>query len=416
MVNIFLKKVLDEFHVTQEFAKNVREEYREDLEKNISAMFSEKPNFRYGGSIAKGTANTNSCDIDLLCYMNSDCELSVEDIFRTIENGLPKFGYIIKAKNSAICVMGTSNEGLWDMTVDVVPGKYTSNEDNKDVYLWCNRDKCRLKSNPELQINKVKNSNSKDVIRLLKIFRGYNNFKFKSFFLELFAIDIVESEYNVEDSLYDKIIKFCKKANKIGISEIYDPANANNNIMNIHSEYEFSVIRNKINELYEALMTNDKATIKNCLLGNEYSIDQGYLTNAKEHSKYLNILSTSNIYGISLECYFNEDNYFSQINSNQVISKQKHIKFIVKVPVSFQILSIQLIISNAGYESYKNNCLRGDTENMKKSNGGSYTYEYYRSEYTSYYGKHVVQVMLKTTSGRTYYSKYFIVNVGNVLK
>ena len=84
--------------------------------------------------------------------------------------------------------------------------------------------------------------------------------------------------------------------------------------------------------------------------------------------------------------------------------------------MSFQILSIQLIISNAGYESYKNNCLRGDTENMVKSNGGPYTYEYYRSEYTSYYGKHVVQVMLKTTSGHTYYSEYFIVNVGNVLK
>ncbi len=176
MVNEALKQMLEKFHVTHEFAKNVREEYRENLEKNISELFNEKPNFRYGGSLAKGTANTNSCDIDLLCYMNSDFELSVSDIFNTIKNGLQKCGYIIESKNSAICVKGTNSEGIWDMTVNVVPGKYTSNEDNKDVYLWCDKDNCRLKSNPELQINKVKNSNSKDVIRLLKIFREYNNF------------------------------------------------------------------------------------------------------------------------------------------------------------------------------------------------------------------------------------------------
>lgn len=410
MVKDSINNMLEKFRVTQEFAKNVREEYREELEKNIRRLFSEKPNFRYGGSLAKGTANTNSCDIDLLCYMSSECQLSVEDIFNTIERGLLKYGYIIETKNSAICVKGISNEKLWDMTVDVVPGKYTSNENNKDVYLWCARDKCKLKSNPELQINKVKESNSKDVIRLLKIFREFNQFKFKSFYLEIFAIDIVEPIYSKDDSIYDKLVKFCEHAEKIGNSKIYDPANHENNIMNIHSDNEFTLIKNKISELYEALMTSDETTIENCLLGKDYSIDLGYLTNAKEHSRYLDISSKEKLSSVSLECYC--DDPLVEINSNEEISKGRDIKFIAKVPNSFQVSDIQLIISNAGYEAYKNYCLRGEAERMTKHLYSQNSQDYYRCEHTLYYGKHIVQVMLKTTTGHIYYSKYFIVNIG----
>ncbi len=94
--------------------------------------------------------------------------------------------------------------------------------------------------------------------------------------------------------MYDKIIKFCQKADEIGISKIYDPANSNNSIMNIHSDDDYSIIKNKIKELFEALMTNDVDTISNCLLGKHYSINQGYLYNAKEHSPHLDISQTIN--------------------------------------------------------------------------------------------------------------------------
>ncbi len=107
-----------------------------------------------------------------------------------------------------------------------------------------------------------------------------------------------------------------------------------------------------------------------------------------------------------------ENNNFSIIDSNAIINKHSHIRFIAKIPPSFPVSEIKLIVSNAGYEAYKNNCLRGNAEKMEKYSDSMLFLKYYRDEYTSYYGKHVVQVILKTTSNHYYRSKYFIVNVG----
>ena len=183
-----LNRLLNEHRVNKDFREEVKEGYRLPLQEVINTKFEAKPNYRYGGSLAKGTPNSNSCDIDLLCYVDSDCGLSVENVYNNVKDALSNSNYIFQCKNSAICVTGEKFETPWEITVDVVPGKYTSNEDNKDVYLWCNKDKKRLKSNPEIQINKVKNSNMKDVIRIIKLYRSFHNFKFKSFFLEIFAI------------------------------------------------------------------------------------------------------------------------------------------------------------------------------------------------------------------------------------
>ena len=137
-----------------------------------------------------------------------------------------------------------------------------------------------------MQINKVKKSNSKEIIRLIKLYREFNNFKFKSFYLEIFAIDVVEPEFVAGDNIYDKLVKFCSHYNEIGKTKIYDPANSANDINKIHDEYEFSLIRNYIEKLYRALLTNDEETIKNCILNKPYDIEKGFLNNAKSHFEF----------------------------------------------------------------------------------------------------------------------------------
>lgn len=245
MVSTELNKLLDKNKVDKDFKQEVRDGYRLPLQETINKLFTNSPNYRYGGSLAKGTANINSCDIDLLCYMDADCEYSVEEIYNNIANSLKDSIYTYSCKNSAICVSGDSEEGKWDITVDIVPGKYTSNEENKDVYLWCHRDEKRLKSNPEKQISKVQESDMRDVVRIIKLYRESHGFKFKSFFLEIFAIDVVENEIRKDDTVYDKLVKFCSHYAEIGKTKIYDPANTNNDIMQIHSENEFATIRKK---------------------------------------------------------------------------------------------------------------------------------------------------------------------------
>ena len=131
-----------------------------------------------------------------------------------------------------------------------------------------------MKTNPDKQISKIKESKSKDVIRLIKLYRHFNGFKFKSFFLEIFIVDLVEPTYEENDTLFDKLVKFAAKYEEIGQTKIYDPANYNNNIMDIHTEEDFLVVRQYIKVLYEVLMTYNDNIIENCILGKKVDIDK----------------------------------------------------------------------------------------------------------------------------------------------
>ena len=398
MVEDMLKDLLNEYYVDENKRNELREKYRTPLEKDINSGFLDyKPHFRYGGSLSKYTANKDSCDMDLLCYFKSDCGMNVEEIFNKVKDILNEKKYIFEVKNSAICVTGKDNN-YWNLSVDVVPGKYTSNEYNSDVNLWCNKTKRRLRSNPETQVNKVKKSNMKDVIRLIKLYRTKNNFKFKSFFLEIFAIDIIGGEVDQNDDIYKKLIKFCSEFKEIGIKKIYDPANSNNDIMSIHESWEFEIIRNKIKELYEVLLTDNEKVIKDFILGKNVDIDKAYECGAKEHSPLLD-LKVFNSY-ITLSCY---DKKSGDIFSNQQLNKNLELKFKVSIPYYYEVKEVKIIISNSGYESRR--CLRGDAITIYKSNG-----EYVREEHTSYNGNHYAQALVKT-SNKTIYSKPFIVRV-----
>ena len=414
MVVDCLNKLLNEYKVDRDFSSEIKTGYRSPLEKDLNNYYDERPNYRYGGSLAKATANTNSCDIDLLCYFDSDNSDSLESIYNKTIKALKNALYLFEAKNSAICVYGKLGEPKWDTTVDVVPGKYTSNEDNKDVYLWCNRNKCRLKSNPELQINKVKESDSKELIRLVKLYREFNGFKFKSFYLEIFAIDVVEPEFVVGDNIYDKLFKFCRHYGEIGKTKIYDPANTANDINKIHDEYEFSLIRNNIEKLYNALLTNDEETIKNCILNKPYDVEKGFLNNAKSHFENKGGLSNSLISyfsAINVTGFYMINDSWHYFDSNTILKKNYSLKFEINVAPNFQKDSIvKIIVSNSGYEALKSNCLRGKSESTEIAYRANNKY-YYHTESTLYYGNHCVQAFVKLPNGKTYYSKILGVKV-----
>lgn len=400
MVETALNKLLDEFKVDNDLRGEFKDEYRLPLQDVINTAFDLKPNYRYGGSLAKGTANSNSCDIDLLCYLDSECGLSIENIYKTVSYALSKSNYVHVCKNSAICVTGERYETPWDISVDVVPGKYTSNDENKDVFLWCDKDKQRLKSNPEIQINIVKQSNVKDVVRLIKLFRSFHNFNFKSFFLEIFAIEVVESEIKNNDTIYDKLVRFCSHYNDIGKKKINDPANSNNNIMGIHTDYEFNIIREKIKSLYEILLTNDEISIINYLKGKSVDIDLAYAKDAKSHSPSLLLHNT--LFIINLEC---KDSCGNNIYSERKVKKGIDIIFHIKVPKAIPVKHAKLIVSNAGYEAI--NCPRGNEETTTRINGQHFT----KDETTSYNGNHYVQAIVYTSTGNKYYSRPFIVKI-----
>ena len=402
MIDEILNNILFKNKVNKDFNEEVKNGYRLPLQDTINQGFEQiKPNFRYGGSLAKGTANINDCDIDLLCYLPSNSDLSVENIYKTIEKTLQKSNYIYQSKNSAIRVSGEAGE-TWDISVDLVPGKYTSSDD-KDVYLWCNKTKNKLLSNPETQINKVKECNIKDVIRFIKYFRKFKDFKFKSFFLEIFAIDIVEPTITEEDALYDKLIKFCSHFNEIGKTKIYDPANEHgNNIMTIHTEDEFQTIREKIKELYEVLLTNNEQIIKDYFENKPINLENAYRENVKKNLQAIRFLSVLPL--ISLTC----------VGSNGVEYKDYHkfkkgekFCFNIKCISNIPLHNIKIIVANSGYEASRANCLRGTEESTTKKSANFYC----RNEESSYNGYHYVQAKGYDNLKKAYYSNIFVVHI-----
>lgn len=408
-----LNDLLDKYKVDRDFQMEIREEYREEVQSILQNAFSgQSKTFRYGGSLAKGTANTNSCDIDLLCYLHSDTNLTLKEIYNTAKKALEK-DYNIEVKNSAITIKGKKYKSNWGITVDVVPGRFI-NTDKSDVNLWCNRTQTSLKTNPDKQINLVKESNSKEIIRLIKLFREFNNFKFKSFFLEIFAIDIVEKKYEKQDDVMAKLLKFCDCYNEIGITTINDPANSNNNIMEIHDELEFKTIRSKIKQLREALYTDDEETVKNCILGKYYDIDTAYKRVARKHSR---LIKFKERYTYIIKGWYskNESNY-KNIDTTTILEKGMNLKFEITIPNSIPIKKVSWIICNSGYEARIKNQLRGDTledsndiDKISMPNNKIFI----KTENTAYYGDHYVQAEITSQSGSRYYSNIITVRIRN---
>lgn len=410
-VNEKLQQILDTYKVDRDFSTEVRSGYRNPLEEVLNSCYAVKPHYRYGGSLAKGTANMNSSDIDLLCYFDSEYEMSLQNIFEMTKKALINNNFSLICKNSALTVVGIKGEKQWEISVDVVPGKYTSNDENKDVYLWCNKDKKRLKSNPEIQIKKVQQSTCKDIIRLIKLYCYFNEFKFKSFYLEIFAIDIVSREFEDNDNIYDKLIKFCKHYSDIGVVKIYDPANANNDINTIHDEQEFFIIREKIEKLYNVLLTNDQCEITNCIFGKSYNIEQAYLNNAISHSPKLQSTNSILVYeSITLKGYYLHDNQWIPFNSSTILGKNVDLKFEISVFSKIKVKDVKIIISNAGYEAMKENALRGNAEETEACNKFE-SCIYIRNEHTLYFGNHFAQALVISDVGKKYRSSILVVKV-----
>ncbi|MCK9293307.1 nucleotidyltransferase domain-containing protein [archaeon] len=411
-----LNNLLNDYKIDRDFQTEIRQEYRLDIQKALSNAFDgAKIQFRYGGSLAKGTANIDSCDIDLLCYLSSESNLTLKEIYDSAVKALAEEGYWIERKNSAIKVYGRTNENMWDITVDVVPGKYSSNDNTDDVFLWRNESNSKLKTNPIKQIEMVKQSKSKEVIRIVKLFRDFNNFKFKSFFLENFVISIVEPEYEDGDNLFDKLIKFCDMYELIGVKKVNDPANSNNDIMIIHNDFEFSTIRNQVKKLRDALYTDDEITIRKCIMGQNYDINEGYISVAKGHSSLVKFPTSAIVpFGIiSITGWFSKDQTFSnQIYESTELEYGLNLKFIAIVPNSIKIKSVSWLICNSGYEARVKDQLRGENfESSDGSFGSGVSNTFIKYEQTSFYGNHFVQARLISTTGKSYFSNIITIKI-----
>lgn len=212
------------------------------------------------GSFAKGTMIRESFDLDLTCYFaNSDSSAgdTLEDIYNSVRKALEK-DYRVGPKTSSLRLRSCKKDSLdKDFHIDVVPGRYSGLE-RSDVFLYLkNRDKCRMKTNLDVQIQHIKFSGCLDEIRLMKLWNVTTGLALKTFVLELATIKILrlqEAPWELPDRLRfvleylrDNADTFC----------VEDPANPSGNDM---SEYLDSQVRARVKRVSNRTLNDISVT------------------------------------------------------------------------------------------------------------------------------------------------------------
>jgi hypothetical protein len=208
------------------------QKHRADVEKLIRDNFKDTAlTIRYAGSKAKGTMNKESYDLDIISYVSSGDDTageSLEDIYDNHKKALAS-KYYVEPKGSALRLKGRDPEDLGvDFHIDVVAGRFTD-ESQTDAYLYqSGGDKKRLKTNLDVHLDHVRNSNLIDAIRVAKLWKVRNSLPIRTFVLELAVIKLLADKK--EKSISEQMEYFWTELrdNSANLT-IEDPANPNGN-------------------------------------------------------------------------------------------------------------------------------------------------------------------------------------------
>lgn len=205
---------------------------RDEVENVLKLAFPNcKPTIKYGGSYAKHTMIKKSYDLDIVCFFGqeeTDAGNTLSEIYESVQKALES-NYYVSPKTSALRIEENHGKQHTYTHIDVVPGRFVD-DTRTDVFMYQNGgEKSRLKTNTKTHVLHIRDSGFTPAIRLLKLWREeFGNFKFKTFVLELLAVDLLTG-YK-ESTLDEQIIAFWQQVkDKVDTLTVKDPANPSGN-------------------------------------------------------------------------------------------------------------------------------------------------------------------------------------------
>jgi Nucleotidyltransferase domain len=206
--------------------------HRKDVEAILRSKFSESsPTIRYGGSMAKGTMNKDSYDLDIICYFIHDDTVAgcnLKEIYDNVESTLAAI-YRTDPKTSAIRLRRSKDEDyLTDFHIDVVPGRFTD-ETKSDCYIHqSGGEKSRLKTNIDVHVKHIRDSGLIPAIRLFKLWNVQNGIGLKTFVMELLVIELLRKHRDLSlDKQFDHVLGALR--DDVFSVHVEDPANPTGN-------------------------------------------------------------------------------------------------------------------------------------------------------------------------------------------
>jgi hypothetical protein len=248
------------------------------------------------GSYKKATAVNIKFDIDVIVPFKKDEADTLETIFNNV---FEYFNNDYKKKDSTLLSVKKQKvsvglEFLVDehmLYLDIVPGREINEyEKDGDLNLFVNdtmglfKKSTYLKSNIKKQIDKIReNSEARDSIKFLKIWKRCNNISVKSFFLELITIKSVEEHTGDLPSEYWAKLKYTLEyiRDEIETVSLVDPGNTNNIVSDSLNTNEKKDLSNTIKWMLTSIENNED-NIKNF-----FPVNIEFPCETKEEARYI---------------------------------------------------------------------------------------------------------------------------------
>lgn len=207
-----------------------------DLKKWADACYIEIIN---SGSYAKGTAVSNSSDIDLLVSLKHDCNENsggLKSCYDSLHKWLSESYSNVRKQNVSVRVK------LSELEIDITPARKLAGNTN-DHNWYVSKKNSVKKTNIKKHISDISLSGRTNEIKLLKIWREINGVDFPSIYLEYLLIKkILINKPKGIDSLSDNLSHVFYELAKLESNPLFqtldDPANSNNRLSELLTEDE----------------------------------------------------------------------------------------------------------------------------------------------------------------------------------
>lgn len=246
----YLESVLDNHKFDQEETDDTAAARSQDVRDKLNAEYGSKiQTIRYSGSIAKATAIASNHDVDLAVHFKKEAFETLKEMFETVETFLAKHYTVVKQKVSV---------GIPSLDIDVVPGRRVNPDDPQDydVNIYRTDKDSWMQTNIVKQIDHIRASGVRDVIKLTKVWRDTWKLHFKSFGLELLVIRALNDfDGTGLNNKMRTVLEYIR--DNVKTVSLIDPGNSNNDVANSIDEADKDFFKTTANKCLGYLKDSD---------------------------------------------------------------------------------------------------------------------------------------------------------------
>jgi hypothetical protein len=218
----YLVKILNSQYLdSDDRAFLMMRELRRQIESDLRYVYGSYPRFYYAGSYGKRTMIRASFDLDIVIYFPPTERMSLRDIYCSVYETLSMAGYKINPKTVSLQL---PYEGGFH--IDVVPGR-AQDYTYRYATLYKNGEDSTMQTSLKVHIETIRDSDTRPIIKLLKLWKVRHSLDWKTFALEQTVIRALKGQHKDDYSVcLIKVFEFIRD-NILNI-RIVDPANSNN--------------------------------------------------------------------------------------------------------------------------------------------------------------------------------------------